>query len=81
MDTGATHHLTSLFFSGSDKVTGGNGTGLAISHVSSSSLLSGSRPLILKNVLHVPHIATNLLSVHKLCTDNNVVVEFHAMVF
>ena len=81
MDTGATHHLTSLFFSGSDKVTGGNGTGLAISHVSSSSLLSGSQPLILKNVLHVPHIATNLLSVHQLGTDNNVIVEFYAMVF
>lgn len=84
MDTCSTRHLTPnlnnvitpLLFSGSNNI--GNGTSLEISHVGSSSLLSGSRLLILKNVLHVPRIAINLLSVHKLPTNNKVVIEFHA---
>ena len=84
MDTSSTRHLTPnlnnvitpLLFSGSNNI--GNGTSLEISHVGSSSLLSGSRLLILKNVLHVPRIAINLLSVHKLPTNNKVVIEFHA---
>ena len=28
--------------------------------------------LILKNVMYVPKIPFNLISVHKLCTDNNI---------
>ena len=33
-------------------------------------------PLKLKNVLHVPHIQRNLLSVAKLTTNNDVFVKF-----
>jgi hypothetical protein len=34
-------------------------------------------PLYLKNVLHVPEVTHNLLSIKKLTRDNNVFVEFH----
>lgn len=65
MDSTATHHLTPnlnsvitpFLFLGFVKVIVTNGTSLTIYHVG-SSFLSGSRPLILKNVLHVPYIAT-----------------------
>lgn len=33
-------------------------------------------PLLLNHVLHVPHIAKNLLRRSQLLTDNNVIVEF-----
>lgn len=69
---------TPLLFLGPNKVIVSNGIGLTIYHVGSSSLLFGSRPLILKSVLHVSRIATNLLNVRKLSADNKVVVEFHA---
>ena len=38
--------------------------------------MAASRSLDLKNILHVPQITTNLLSVNRLCNDNNVIVEF-----
>ena len=54
-----------------------NGNRLHISHVGSSTLkISGSVPLLLKNVLHVPDIAKNLISISKLTHDNDVLVEF-----
>ncbi|KAL5718134.1 hypothetical protein ACHQM5_011070 [Ranunculus cassubicifolius] len=80
-DSGATHHLTSDManlttrseYNGSDQILIGNGKGLNISHIGSSS--KGS--LSLQNMLHVPSIAKNLLSVSRLTRDNNVVFEFH----
>lgn len=84
LDSGASHHLTSDLanlslhapYNGGEEVQIGNGTGLAIQNTGSSLLPSNSRTLFLNNVLHVPDIARNLLSVNKLCTDNNVSVEF-----
>ena len=49
-----------------------------ISHIVQASLLTNtSRKLHLKNVLRVPTVARNLLSVPKLTYDNNVFCEFH----
>ena len=84
MDTGATHHLTPNLnklnshtpFAGSDKVMVGNGNRLNISNIGHSTISSASRSLNLKNILHVPQLTTNLISVNRLCTDNNVTVEF-----
>lgn len=84
-DTGATDHITSDLdrltmreqYHGNDIVKVGNGAGLHISHLGSCSINTASRPLTLNNVLHVPEIAKNLLSVHKLSRDNNVYFEFH----
>lgn len=56
----------------------GNGEELPISHVGNSALHSSVGSLSLENVLCVPDIAKNLLSVSKLVNDNNVLIEFHA---
>ena len=86
MDTGATDHLmhelgrltTHEPYHGHDKVHTADGSGMHISHIGQSSLLTHTpRKLHLRNVLHVPSVTSNLLSVPKLTLDNNVLVEFH----
>ena len=87
MDTGATDHLTSDLerlhtherYGGKDHVQVANGTGLSISHIGHSNLAGSS--LRLNNILHVPHIRQNLLSVYRLVSDNDVFVEFHRYFF
>ena len=61
----------------------GNGTGLEISHIGLSVFPSSSSPnkvLFLKNILRVPAIKKNLLSVSQFARDNNVYFEFHPKV-
>lgn len=49
----------------------GNGIGLPITHTGSSSLKTPFHSFSLKNVLHVPTMTTNLISVNQFCRDNN----------
>lgn len=89
LDSGATHHLTSDLnnvalhqpYSGDDSVLIGDGSGLQITHTGSLSLPSSSRNLTLQNVLCVPHIAKNLISVYRLYNANKVSVEFFPTYF
>jgi hypothetical protein len=85
-DTGATDHLMNSLgrlltqepYRGTDRVHTADGSGMRITHIGHASLpTSSARTLHLKNVLHVPSVTRNLLSVHKLSRDNNVFVEFH----
>jgi hypothetical protein len=70
-DSGASDHITAdlnnlnqpTLFKGPEQVSVGNGQNLPI-HTKLSLFK-------LRNVLHVPRIASNLLSVHKLCLHNN----------
>ena len=78
-DTGATTHMTSDLsqlnsatpFSGSDTIATADGSGLSISNVGSSILNVPPCSLQLLQVLHVPKLSQHLLSVHRLCKDNN----------
>lgn len=54
----------------------GDGSGLRITHTGSASLPSCSKALSLKDVLYVPEIHKNLISVYRLCNANKVSVEF-----
>ncbi|KAH9686754.1 Disease resistance protein [Citrus sinensis] len=86
IDSGATNHVTKeagIFSSysvyhGIDKLHVGNGMGLHIKHVGCTILNTlAAKPIYLNNILHVPAITKNLLSVSKLLADNDVVIEFH----
>ena len=58
----------------------GNGKGLLIHHIGHtlfSSSFIPSKTLALKQLLHVPEITKNLLSVSKFAADNHVFFEFH----
>ncbi|TQE05575.1 hypothetical protein C1H46_008822 [Malus baccata] len=57
-------------FEGNDRIKIGNGQGLPIKHVGSSMLTAPTHSHKLNQVLHVPHLAEDLLSVKQLCKDN-----------
>jgi histone deacetylase 1/2 len=51
---------------------------MRILHIGQAILpTTSSKPLHICNVLHVPSVKKNLLSVPRLTHDNNVLVEFH----
>ena len=88
LDSGATNHYTlDLFnlsnktdFHGSDNIYMVNGESLAISHIGSSSFstICSNKPCLqLINMLHVPRLTKNLISVSKFTADNDVFFEFH----
>ena len=86
IDSGATNHVTkeaSIFSSysvyhGFDQLHIGNGMGLHIKHVGCTILNThATTSIYLNNILHVPTITKNILSVSKLLADNDVVVKFH----
>ncbi|GJX29430.1 putative RNA-directed DNA polymerase, partial [Tanacetum coccineum] len=88
-DTGSNSHVAqdiSHFdnhepYYGEDALHVGNGKGLPILHIGSTRFYSPSKTFSLSNILHVPQITQNLLSVQKFCHDNNVFFEFHSTFF
>jgi hypothetical protein len=54
---------------------------MRITHVGQSTLHTSSHPLHLKDILQVPSVTRNLLSVKKFSLDNNVFFEFHPWYF
>ncbi|KAL4280054.1 hypothetical protein GQ457_03G021650 [Hibiscus cannabinus] len=83
-DSEATAHLTPDLgkfitaspYTSSGKITVANGMVVPTSHIGRSSLATDSRSLFLSNLLHVPCVNKNLLSVSRFTKDNNVSVEF-----
>ena len=86
-DSGATNHVTNSLnhlsfgteYHGNNKIHMGNEAGLNIKHIGQSFLPSNldSKTLCLKNILHVPSITKNLISVSQFSKDNKVFFEFH----
>ncbi|GJY39588.1 hypothetical protein Tco_0425952 [Tanacetum coccineum] len=80
IDTRANSHLTpdleaidnSEAYYGDDALHVGNCKGLPILHIGSSKVYSPQKMFSLKNILHVPEISHNLLSVQEFCHDNDV---------
>jgi histone deacetylase 1/2 len=89
MDTGATDHLTNDMerlsvherYHGRDQVQVAKGAGLSISHIGHSRLAGPKHSLALRDILHVPNISKNMLSVYRIVCDNDVFVEFHRHFF
>lgn len=85
LDTGATHHTTPDVstlqditpYQGTLSVLLGNGTKVPIAHTGTKILHN----LHLSHTLHTPAISQKLISVSRLCSDNNVLVEFHSNYF
>ena len=61
-----------------DTIHTANGEGLTVSHVGQSIINSSMSSLKLNYVLLVPQLTRNLLSVHRLCLDNNCWLIFYA---
>ena len=54
----------------------GNGKSIGISHIGNVVIHRFVRPILLKHVFHTPQISKQLMSVTKLCFDNQASVEF-----
>ena len=89
-DSGATHHVTHDLanlniradeYQGSDQIRVGNGKSLPIKHIGTTQLSTPTTSFQLNNVLHVPDISNNLLSVHKFTNDTCTLMEFHPSLF
>jgi len=63
-------------YTGLDRVLVGNGTLLNIDNIGYAQLPSKTRPLHLRSIFHVPQLRHNLLSVKRLCKDNNCFINF-----
>lgn len=66
--------LVPTAYSGNDRVMFGNGQSLLITHTGSIKSFIPNSHLILSNVLVVPGIKKNLLSINQLTKDNNCCV-------
>ena len=71
--------LTGSEYEGSEQVFVGNGQGMDIEHIGKYCLISKSSKsaFTLQDLLHVPSITKNLISVSKFARDNKVFFEFH----
>lgn len=84
LDSGASHHVISdqrnisphSPYNVNDTIMIGDGTGLPITHTGSTSHHSSSYTFNLNNVLYVPSMKKNLISVSQFCHNNNVSIEF-----
>ncbi|XP_010412615.1 PREDICTED: uncharacterized protein LOC104698941 [Camelina sativa] len=80
LNSAATHHISSDLanlslhqpYTGGEQVVVGDGQGLPITHTGSAYLTSQTKPLSLTNVLYVPDIKKNLISVYRMCNANRV---------
>ncbi|KAG8503604.1 hypothetical protein CXB51_001615 [Gossypium anomalum] len=84
-DSGVTNHITpdvtSLSsvapYTGTNHVSMGNGVSVPIANVGTTHMKAGTRLLHLQNVLHVPSVCKNLMSVGQFARDNTVYFEFY----
>ena len=65
-----------LSYEGVDKLHVGNGAGMTISHIGSTSLNFSDYTISLHEVLFVPTFTKNLVSLSKLLHDNSLLIEF-----
>ncbi|KAH9659677.1 hypothetical protein KPL70_023950 [Citrus sinensis] len=73
LDSGATHHLTNSV----QNLTDGNGQGLQITHIGNACLYTSFGACIhLRDILCVPKITKNLISISKLLSDSDITIEF-----
>ena len=84
LDSGASHHVNTDLnnlslhapYTGSIDVMIGDGTCLLISHTGFASLPSSTTTFTLNDVLCVPSMKKNLISIFQFCISNNAFVEF-----
>ena len=84
LDSGASHHVTNDLanlsihapYDGTEELIIGDGKGLFISHIGSLTINFCNYTLHLNNVLCVPNILGNIVSISRLCHDNEISINF-----
>jgi hypothetical protein len=68
-------------YQGGDQIHTANGGGMEISHIGHNTTYTPHRPIYLNNILYVPRTTKNLVSIHRLTSDNSISIEFHHFFF
>ncbi|PKU75693.1 Retrovirus-related Pol polyprotein from transposon TNT 1-94 [Dendrobium catenatum] len=84
LETGASSHMTNVSdnicqptpYTGNDGIFIGDGRNIPIAHSGTGILPTPNRKFLLSNLLHVPQISYNLLSISQLVKDNNISITF-----
>jgi hypothetical protein len=84
-DSGATDHVTRdldrlvvrNMYNSTDQIYTASGPCMHIKHIGHSVIHTPSYDLSLINILHVPKSSKNLVSVHRITSNNNVFFELH----
>ena len=84
LDSAASHNITGDLsnlsihseYDGTDEVILGDGSSLAVLHIGSIALYSPPHTFTLCDTLYVPNLCKNLISVHHLTKQNNVLLNF-----
>lgn len=84
LDSGASHHVTNDLnnlslhcpYDNTEELTIGDGSSLPIHNTGSFTLHTSSHKFHFNNVLHVPNISRNILSISQFCKDNHMSIEF-----
>ncbi|PKU75332.1 Retrovirus-related Pol polyprotein from transposon TNT 1-94 [Dendrobium catenatum] len=86
LDSGASSHLTNSLenlnqpraYMGTDAITIGDGRNIPIANAGSGIIPTPNSKLRLSQILHIPQISYNLLSISALTRDNNISISFDA---
>ncbi|PKU87026.1 Retrovirus-related Pol polyprotein from transposon TNT 1-94 [Dendrobium catenatum] len=89
LDSGASSHLTNSLnnlqisapYTRNDGITVGDGRSVPIAHSGAGILPTPSRKLYLSQLLHIPKLHYNLLSISQLTRDNNISIVFDPLGF
>jgi hypothetical protein len=88
-DFGATDHVTGDLeklavrepYNGSDQIYTASGSSMHIEHIGKSVIPTPYRDLDLHRILHVTRASKNLVSIHRITSDNIVFFELHSKFF
>jgi hypothetical protein len=88
-NTGATDNITSELdklttkdkYTGKEKIQTASGSGMGIDYIGNSILHTPTLDICLNKVLYVPSTHKNLISIHRLTTDNPIFIEYHSHYF
>lgn len=88
-DSGASHHVTNDLnalslhtpYDGTDELVIGDGSCLPITHVGTLIIYFENIPFKLTNVLCVPSLSRNIISISRLCLDNQILIQFFSYHF
>jgi hypothetical protein len=82
MDSGTTDHITNELeksvrnkYQGGDQVHTVSGTGMSIGYIGHTTFPTPKCSILLKDIMYVPRIKKNLVSIHRLTTDNSIFIE------
>lgn len=82
LDSTVTHYVdlnnqsTFASHNGTDQLQTGNGMGMHIQHIGSSTFSLPNHSITISNILYVPMFTKNLLSFSQLLYDNDLTIEF-----